>query len=441
MPRSPCHAPGELAGPASTPDHTGGSWETMAYRASSLGLWAKLAPDTYRYCGRFRNLLGYEPGDPSWPQAWAGLHQWAHPDDRAALHEALQQAASGMWPVDIECRLPTKQGSYRWIHLRGRLETEPFTALVGTAEDVTNRVELAQELSHSQEQALALLDETRTMQSQLVETSRIAGMAEVATGVLHDIGNVLNSIGVASDAALVELDGMRLDGLLKAQAALVDARDSGSLGDLLDSPRGAKLVEFIARSLGDAQARRERGRQSMTRLRTNVDHARSILRAQQKFARSVNVEEVVQLGALEEDLRQINQDTLASVCFSADVPDGLHVHTDRHKLLQILVNLVRNAAWAASVGPASKARVQLVVRSQQEHLSLQVIDNGIGIAACDLDRIFQHGFSKREEGHGFGLHSSANVARQLGGTLSVHSDGPGHGATFTLLLPTGPSHD
>ncbi|HEX5747505.1 MAG TPA: ATP-binding protein [Archangium sp.] len=66
---------------------------------------------------------------------------------------------------------------------------------------------------------------------------------------------------------------------------------------------------------------------------------------------------------------------------------------------------------------------------------IQVHDNGMGIAPEMLTRIFQYGFTTREEGHGFGLHSSALAAQELGGSLTVHSEGPGHGATFTLELP------
>ena len=68
-------------------------------------------------------------------------------------------------------------------------------------------------------------------------------------------------------------------------------------------------------------------------------------------------------------------------------------------------------------------------------MKISYIDNGIGIPADNLTRIFGHGFTTRKEGHGFGLHSGALAAKELGGALTVESDGPGKGATFTLEFP------
>jgi C4-dicarboxylate-specific signal transduction histidine kinase len=111
------------------------------------------------------------------------------------------------------------------------------------------------------------------------------------------------------------------------------------------------------------------------------------------------------------------------------------VNMDKHKVLQILVNLVRNAKYACSESGLPDRRVTLSVRSANGRAHIVVADNGVGIAPENLTRIFNHGFTTRAEGHGFGLHSGALAAREVGGTLSVHSDGVGRGAAFSLELP------
>jgi signal transduction histidine kinase len=80
-------------------------------------------------------------------------------------------------------------------------------------------------------------------------------------------------------------------------------------------------------------------------------------------------------------------------------------------------------------------QVTLRVASGEGRVRVSVIDNGVGIPAENLTRIFNQGFTTRKDGHGFGLHSGALAARELGGSLHVHSDGAGQGASFTLELP------
>jgi C4-dicarboxylate-specific signal transduction histidine kinase len=112
------------------------------------------------------------------------------------------------------------------------------------------------------------------------------------------------------------------------------------------------------------------------------------------------------------------------------------VPVDKHKVLQVLVNLVRNAKFALNDSGRKDKRLTVRVETDGDgFVKLSVIDNGVGIPPEHLTRIFEHGFTTRKNGHGFGLHSGALAAKDLGGSLHVHSDGPGRGATFTLTLP------
>jgi signal transduction histidine kinase len=112
------------------------------------------------------------------------------------------------------------------------------------------------------------------------------------------------------------------------------------------------------------------------------------------------------------------------------------IRVDKHKVLQILVNLIRNAKFACDEGGHGKKRIILRVGLNGNNcVKISVIDNGIGIPQENLTQIFAHGFTTRKDGHGFGLHSGALAAKEMGGALVVHSDGLGQGAVFTLELP------
>jgi sensor histidine kinase regulating citrate/malate metabolism len=109
---------------------------------------------------------------------------------------------------------------------------------------------------------------------------------------------------------------------------------------------------------------------------------------------------------------------------------------DRHKVLQILTNLISNAIYALSKSTNQEKILALSVNEfKQGHIRIEVRDNGIGIPAENMPRIFEHGFTTKEKGHGFGLHSTALSINELNGSIVVHSDGPGKGALFTIELP------
>jgi signal transduction histidine kinase len=119
-----------------------------------------------------------------------------------------------------------------------------------------------------------------------------------------------------------------------------------------------------------------------------------------------------------------------------DVPPIL---VDRHKALQILINILHNAKYACDESGLTPKLVTVRILTQgPDRVRIQIADNGVGIAPENLTRIFSHGFSTRKNGHGFGLHSAALAAKELGGSVTVHSDGLGKGATFTVELPLAP---
>jgi len=118
--------------------------------------------------------------------------------------------------------------------------------------------------------------------------------------------------------------------------------------------------------------------------------------------------------------------------YDKDLPE---IVVDKHKLRQILVNLICNAKNACDESVRAEKVLTVRVAHPQGRLQISVSDNGVGIAQENLTRIFNHGFTTRKDGHGFGLHSGALAAKEMGGALLAESDGPGKGARFTVDFP------
>ena len=154
-------------------------------------------------------------------------------------------------------------------------------------------------------------------------------------------------------------------------------------------------------------------------------------------ARLGGVTDTVDARVLVDDSLRMNEGAFSrhGVTIVRDFEDVPLVQVDKHKVLQILVNVIRNAKYACAEMEGGEKRVTVRIRATPSSIVVAVIDTGIGIPPQNLERIFNHGFTTRADGHGFGLHSSALAARELGGSLYAMSAGTGQGATFTLTLP------
>jgi C4-dicarboxylate-specific signal transduction histidine kinase len=281
------------------------------------------------------------------------------------------------------------------------------------------------------------LEEARTeLQSRLLESSRIAGMAEVANGVLHNVGNVLNSVNVSTSCLIDRTRASDVQVLAKASQVIEQHR--GDLPRFLTSDRrGQAFPQLLSELASSLTTERQQQLEELRTLAARVEHIKEIINMQQSFSCTGGCQELVSVRALLQDALKINDAGLLRhevdvIHQIADVPP---VQTDRHKVLQILVNLISNAKYALSDARQPDRRMTLVVEDDDDWVVVQVRDTGIGIPRENLTKIFAHGFTTRAAGHGFGLHSAALAAQELGGSLSAYSDGPGTGAVFTLRLP------
>lgn len=273
------------------------------------------------------------------------------------------------------------------------------------------------------------------MQRELIESSRMAGMAEVATGVLHNVGNVLNSVNVGVNSIgnhVRRSDSDKLDKVLD-----VLEQNQANLSQFLTSEKGNQMVGYLqalSQSLQDEKGTLLEEVQSIIR---NVDHIKTIVSMQQSLATNGNADEAFELVDVLQDALKINESALSrhQVDVQLDVQSHPVIFGDRHKLLQILNNLISNANQAMRDVDSGLRRIEIGIQQSETNCRLDVKDRGCGISEENLNRIFAFGFTTKSDGHGFGLHSSALSAKELGGELRVESDGVGHGACFTLVLP------
>ncbi len=272
---------------------------------------------------------------------------------------------------------------------------------------------------------------------QLLDASRQAGMAEVAAGVLHNVGNVLNSLNVS---AMLVADKVRASRVARlAQVADLLRAHIDDLGAFVTvDEKGRQLPNYVLQLAEHLTSDQSAILGELDGLTKNVEHIKSIINMQQGYARNVSLVEPVALAGLLDEVLKMNAASfehhgLTVVCDYADAPV---VTVDKHMVLQVLVNLIRNAKHALrDSGRPDKRLTVRAARDGDEFVRIEVCDNGVGIAAEDLTRIWEYGFTTKKDGNGVGLHNSALAAKAIGGSLGAHSDGPGQGATFVFEIP------
>jgi signal transduction histidine kinase len=287
--------------------------------------------------------------------------------------------------------------------------------------------EMAESLRTSKEQL-------EKANAELVESSRLAGMAEVATGVLHNVRNVMTTVNLASGLVAERVNKSKSSGLAKL-VTMFREHENDLAAFLTQDAKGKKVVEYVSQ-LADHLANEQQDIvKDLVRMQKCIEHMKDVVKAQQGYAKTSGVPERLKVSELVEDALKMNSTARSNIQLVREFPEGLIVNVEKHKVLQILVNLIRNAKQACEGSLSPVGTLTLRAHNGGDRVCVAVTDNGIGIAPENLSRIFSHGFTTKKEGHGFGLHHSALVAKELGGALLVHSDGHGKGATFTLELP------
>jgi signal transduction histidine kinase len=346
-----------------------------------------------------------------------------HPGDLALAQAAWTDALQESNQLHVQFRIVRPDGSIAHLDSIAAVVIDPDTSqrrLVGITLDISERV--------------AAEHRERRLQKQLREASHQSGMAEVVTGVLHNVGNVLNSLGVATSIAQTRLKACQIERVGKVAAMLEVNR--GTLAEFLTSDsRGMRLPEYLtalgAQLISDADALQ----QEFDAISGHVRYLHQIIQAQQSFARVGGAQDEVNISELVETALTLKGQDLNGAEITRDIGDLSIVQTDRYKLLQIIVNFIANACDAMVANGSTARRIAIRVRTVLGQLEIAVEDSGVGIAPELLPRVWEFGFTTKAHGHGFGLHSAAVAAQQLGGTVSAQSAGAGLGARFAVTIP------
>ena len=239
---------------------------------------------------------------------------------------------------------------------------------------------------------------------QLVDASRRAGMAEVATSVLHNVGNVLNSVNVSGAIIAEKIKSSRATNVSRL-ADLINSQRSDLPNFFANDSRAAKLPDYLTGLSQNLESERASIMKEIDSLVGNINHIKEIVAMQQNYGKSIGVWECLRACDLVEDAIRMNDAAMTRhkveiVKEFANVPP---ITTDKHKVLQILVNLLRNAKYACDDSGKDDKQINLRITNGDDFVRIAVIDNGIGIPEENLTRIFNHGFTTRKDGHGFGL--------------------------------------
>jgi len=313
---------------------------------------------------------------------------------------------------------------------------------VGQSEDTRAHLDLADgrkdEIGVLAREFEAMLHKLALSRAAVVETARRSGMSEIANGILHNVGNVLNSVNVS--AGLVAERVRRSTAPRLTRLASLVEEHSGDLGDFVTrDPRGRHLVPYLSELSRLMASEHEQMEHEVDALSEGIEHIRELVSSHQAYAGRSGLRESVDLREALESAVRISAQAGAgagAVDLEWRLDEIPPLRVDRHRLIEILVNLVKNAFEALGEAPL-EPRLRLAVRADRAagRVCIEVSDSGPGIAPAHQTAVFQHGFTTKPQGHGFGLHASANAAKEMGATLSLRSPGELGGATFVLELP------
>jgi signal transduction histidine kinase len=318
---------------------------------------------------------------------------------------------------------------------------------IGRSDDFTKRVGTGVKSRNDEVGILtrefdSMIEKVAESRAALVDTARAAGMSEIATGVLHNVGNVLNSVNVSATLVAQKARGAAPEDLKKVMDLLrPNADDLG--GFIQRDPRGKHLYPLLDSLATQLVSEQSVLLQEVSSLTSGIEHIKELVQAQQGYAGRAGVREVLSVAQLIDAAVSITESGVPStkpIEFVRELEPLPAFPVDRHRIMEILVNLIQNARQAVLDSSSPSGRITFrLAKLDGERLRIEVADDGVGIPAENLSRVFNHGFTTKKGGHGFGLHASANAATEMKGKLTAASEGPGRGATFVLEFPVAPA--
>lgn len=392
-----------------------------AQEIARMGYWHYEAnTDTSTWSKGLFLILGLSPNQAA--LNYEDFMKLVHPEDEADFRKQVDMALEYGMPYEYDLRIQKANEGYRWYRTIARTDSEK-KQLSGVMMDI-NDIKLSEELR-------------KELHAKLVTTARMAGMSEVATSILHNVGNILNSVNVSA-AILKKNISKDHHKKLAAILAMVETHLVGLEQYLTEDSKGKLILPYLAALANALTTDFESNIAEAESLETNISHIKDIISTQQSLGGKTTVIETISLPDLINNaIKSISLEKYhvrVKVVFDTDTQI---ITSDKSKLFQILTNLLANAKDAMyNERDLNRRNITVQVsESDNSMLCIRVYDQGIGISQSDLERIFSFGFTTKQHGHGFGLHSCAIYARELGGSLVAESAGKNKGACFILTLP------
>jgi len=280
--------------------------------------------------------------------------------------------------------------------------------------------------------------ELKASHAELLQVAHQAGMADIAAGVLHNVGNIFNSMSVATQAMKRDLSQSKLS-RLRDTAKLLNENKTNLAEFLTTDEKGQHLPEYIEMLSGILDKEMEKITLNLNTLLDNGLLVREVIHNQLSFARLSTFEE-------ESDIRQLVDKVLIlqkppmdkmHIVIEKNYGDIPHVQIQKNKFVHVITNLLKNAREAMEGTPDSKRKILVRIhRNSDETVVVSVSDSGPGLSMESRQKIFTLGYSTKKDGHGIGLHVSSNYMQEMGGAISVSNDDTCSGTKFTLTLPT-----
>ncbi len=398
-----------------------------AIYAGKVGIWDWQAGSRVMYAAP--NLMALL-GRPTQDEAPIHAREWLrliHPADRKRFLKSLAERLRGLeTPYEGEHRMRHRDGRMMWFFVRGAVVRDDYgrvQRISGSNTDITKRKLAELELEKAQEEALL--------------HARAAGRVEFANTILHNIGNVLNSVNVNATEVRRIIKRFRLQRLQRA-LGMIEERQDDLAGFLIQDEKGRQLRAYLSKVSELISGESDHLQDLTEQINGKVELMRDIIEAQQASAKDIESREPRDLSQMVDQSLKIQMDVIArqSVAIKKKFRAVRPVMASPAKMIHILINLIKNAVEAMDDMPMTDRVLSLEIgESSPSHVFIKVADNGSGIDPEIAPRLFEHGFTTKQGGHGFGLNYCERTVAEMGGRITVESDGHGKGATFTLTLP------
>ncbi len=399
-----------------------------AEKIAGLGYWQYDSEANWVFLSRIlRELLRLTPDIKI--NDYKSFMALVHPADRKMIASMITRTINAGKEFKTEARL-LAQNKYYWFYLAGAIldsNNNGRKQMSGIMMNIDTRKKSEAKIAK--------------LQAELIVTAREIGMSDVATFILHNVGNILNSVNVSVNIIEEELHGIYYQRLFEINKIL-EQNISNLTNYFLYDEKGKMTPIYLNKLITILSKKHKTLYKEIASLTKKLQHINEIMTTQTSFGRQASYYDKINIPEIIDDALKLttsNDITLQGIVVNKKFYKDLLINADKVKVLQILVNLIQNAKESLNQvrGKNKVKEINIYFNKNIKTNSAQIIveDNGVGIAKNKLTTIFSLGYSTKKYSRGIGLHSSAIAAREMNGKLRVESEGLGKGAKFILTLP------